>query len=229
MTKKFIIPTLLTIISLTAVYSQPKLSVVGNSIIDLGNVYNTGSHILKTFQIKNTGDQPLHIKEVKTSCGCTAALLSDSLLKPLSKSKIKVDFNPMGYSGDVTKYIYVMSDDPKNQMATLQLKMHILYAVQSTPNFILFQNAKVGKPDTSSVTLTNNSNKMMRITGVETNAKEIASHFDGAIIKPGESTRLELYLVGEKVGPVAGSIIVNTTSRIQPTLTIRYYAGVNEK
>lgn len=229
MTKKFIIPTLLTIISLTVAYSQPRLSVVGKSILDLGNVYNTGSHILMTFQIENTGDQPLHIKGVKTSCGCTAALLSDSLVKPRGKSKIKVDFNPMGYSGDVTKYIYVMNDDPKNQMATLQLKMHILYAVQSTPNFILFQNAKVGKPDTSAVTLTNNSNRTIRITGVETNAKEIASHIDGAIIKPGESTRLELYLVGEKVGPVAGSIIVNTTSRIQPTLAIRYYGGVNEK
>ncbi len=227
MKKKLIIPTLFMITSLTAAYSQPKLSVAGKSIIDLGNVYNTGRHILKTFQIENTGDQPLHIKGVKTSCGCTAALLSDSLVEPHGRSKIKVDFNPLGYSGDVTKYIYVTSDDPKNQMTTLQFKMHILYAVQSTPSFILFQNAKVGKPDTSGITLTNNTNKAIRITGVETGLKIISSNFNGATMKPGESTRLELYLVGEKAGPVAGSIVVNTTSKLQRTLAIRYYGVVN--
>lgn len=222
-------PIMLMTFLVSTVYCQPKIIVVGSSVADMGTVYNTGSHIIKTFQIENAGDQPLHINQVRTSCGCTAALLSDSLLEPGQKSEIKVDFNPSGYSGDVTKYIYVMSTDPSNQMTTLQLKMKISYALQSDPNFILFPNPKVGIPDTSAVTLTNNSGDAIEITGVEANVKEISSRVEDASLKPGQSTRLRLYLIGEKAGPLYGEIIVHTSSQLQPTLTIRYYGGVNPK
>ena len=153
MIKKFFVLALLIISTNSPAHSQPKLLVADKSIIDVGTVYNTGSHVVETFQIVNAGDQPLRINNVRTSCGCTIALLSDSLVNPGRTSKIKVDFNPNGYSGDVVKYIYVMSNDPTKQMTTLQLKMHISYAIESKPNFILFQNAKTGKPDTTSITL----------------------------------------------------------------------------
>jgi hypothetical protein len=228
MTKISFIPILL-IIFWAAGYCQPKISVDSSSVIDAGTVYNTGDHLVRTFQITNTGDQPLLISQVRTSCGCTAALLSDSLIEPGHKSEIKVDFNPSGYVGDVTKYIYVMSNDPANQMTTLQLKMHISYALRSNPDFIIFPNPVVGKPDTSAVTLTNISNETVEITGVETNSEEISSHVDETSLKPNESTRLQLYLVGEKAGPFYGEIIVHTSSKLQPTLAVRYYGGVYQK
>jgi hypothetical protein len=229
MIRKLFVPIMLVIFLIPTAYCQPKIIVVGSSTADMGTIYNTGSHITKTFEIKNAGDQPLHINQVRTSCGCTAALLSDSLLKPGEKSEIKVNFNPQGYSGNVTKYIYVMSTDPSSQMTTLELKMNVAYALQSNPSFILFPNPKVGIPDTSAVTLTNNSSENFRITGVETNAKEISSKVDKGSLEAGESTRLQLYLVGEKAGPLYGEIVVHTSSKLQPTLAIRYYGGVNPK
>ncbi len=229
MIRKVFLPIMLMAFLIPAAHCQPKIIVVGNSVADMGTVYNTGTHVINTFQIENAGDQPLHINQVRTSCGCTAALLSDSLLKPGQKSEIKVDFNPSGYSGDITKYIYIMSTDPSNQMTTLQLKMKISYALQSDPSFILFSNPKAGIPDTSAVTLTNNSSDTIEITGVEANAKEISSQVDDASLKPGQSTRLHMYLIGEKAGPLSGEVIVHTSSKLQPKLAIRYYGGVNPK
>jgi len=228
MIRKLFMPILFMTFLVPPVYCQPKIKVVGSSVIDVGTVYNTGDHIVKIFKIENAGDQPLRINQVKTSCGCTAALLSDSLIKPGQISEIKVDFNPQGYSGSVTKYIYVMSTDPSNQMTTLQLKMNIAYALQSNPNYILFPNARVGIPDTSAITLTNNTGDIIKITGVETNANEISSSIDKKNLKPGESTRLQLYLIGKKNGPLYGEIVVHTSSHLQPTLAVRYYAGVKQ-
>ena len=227
MIRTSIVAILLTCFLASTPYCQPKILVVGSSAIDAGTVYNTGSHIIRTFQIENAGDQPLRINQVRTSCGCTAALLSDSVVKPGLKSEIKVDFNPSGYSGDVTKYIYVMSNDPRDQMTTLQLKMNITYAIHSSPTFIIFENAKVGKADTISVTLTNTSDEDFRISKVETNSSVISAQVDKKFLKSGENARLVLYLIAQKIGALAGEFSIRTTSKFQPTLLIRYYAGVN--
>jgi len=228
MTKRFLTPILLIVLSVAG-YSQPKISVDSSSVIDVGSVYNTGDHVVRTFHITNSGDQPLRITQVRTSCGCTVALPSDSLIQPGRKSEIKVDFNPSGYGGDVTKNIYVMSNDPANQMITLQLKVHISYALKSNPDFIFFPNPMVGNADTSAVILTNISNETIEITGIETNSKEMSSHVDETSLKPDENTRLQLYLVGERAGPLYGEIIVHTSSKLQPTLAVRYYAEVIQK
>ncbi|MEZ4484127.1 MAG: DUF1573 domain-containing protein [Syntrophotaleaceae bacterium] len=41
-----------------------------------------GSTIEHTFRFQNSGDQPLVISKVRSSCGCTAALLSAERLRP---------------------------------------------------------------------------------------------------------------------------------------------------
>jgi hypothetical protein len=224
---RFVVSTILLTSLTVAAHCQPKIEVVGNAVRDLGTLYNTGAHVKETFNIKNAGDQALHISGVRTSCGCTAAIPSDSTVQPGKQTQIEVDFNPTGYRGDVSKEIYVMTNDPSNQMTTLKITMHISYALQSTPDFVLFQNAKVGKADTSAVTLTNTSGETIRITKVETSSEDVKSHVHIQKLKPGDSTLLELYLVPEKSGPLYGEVFVNTDSKLQPKLAIRYYAGVN--
>ncbi len=210
-----------------AAYCQPKISVVGQDTFKIGKIYNTGDHIVRSFQVTNTGDRILHIKGVRTSCGCTIALLSDSLIETGHNLQIRVDFNPAGYSGDVTKYVYVTSDDPVKPITTLVLQMDVAYALQANPNFILFENAKTGKPDTASLVLKNISDLDMEIVSVESSSGELTSNFKNVGLKPGESIRIELYFTGKKIGADAGMVSVTTTSKLQPKLEIRYYAGVN--
>ncbi|HEY9166061.1 MAG TPA: DUF1573 domain-containing protein [Candidatus Kryptonia bacterium] len=206
--------------------SQPKLIAVGSGVIDAGSVYNTGKSVEVFFRLKNDGDKPVHISQVRTSCGCTAALLSDSVLAPGQKTSIKVDFNPTGYIGDVTKNIYVVSDDPSNHMLTLELHAHISYALQATPNFILFPNAKVGETDSAFVTLTNTSSGSMEILSVEPDRNEITSSFDRRVVVPGENVDLKLFVRGEKAEALSGIVQVKTTSELQPVLVLRYYAVI---
>jgi hypothetical protein len=84
-----------------------------------------GSDLSHDFTFKNEGDADLHVKNVETSCGCTAALLSDKTVGPGRSGKLKVTFATRGYAGEVTKYIYVESDDPVQPRVQLKISADI--------------------------------------------------------------------------------------------------------
>jgi hypothetical protein len=65
------------------------------------------------FTIKNIGREELIISRVRTSCGCTATMLSSDHILPGKSSELKVTFNPTGYKGLVKKDINIESNDPQ--------------------------------------------------------------------------------------------------------------------
>jgi len=77
------------------------------------------------FVFENVGDAVLKINKVSSSCGCTAALVSDKKLKPGKKGEIKATFNSRGFRGKITKYIYIESNDPIEAIKTLSVKADI--------------------------------------------------------------------------------------------------------
>jgi hypothetical protein len=118
---------------------QPKI-VFKEDSKDFGKI-KQGAEPKYEFVFKNEGDAVLTIKNVETSCGCTAALVSDNennktmKFEPGKSGKIKVVFNSQGYQGEVTKYIYVDSDDPL--ASRLQLKVTAAVDVPPQPRIDL--------------------------------------------------------------------------------------------
>ena len=80
-----------------------------DTIYDFGKVIE-GEKVNYTFKFKNTGDKPLLISQVATSCGCTASSYTDSPVKPNSEGYVKVTFNSSGRQGNVQKTITVYSN-----------------------------------------------------------------------------------------------------------------------
>lgn len=64
-----------------------------------------------TFKIQNTGADILNIKDIKTSCGCTAALVSDKSLKPGQEGTIRVELDTKNRSGRMVRTVTVFSND----------------------------------------------------------------------------------------------------------------------
>ncbi|MBN1222910.1 MAG: DUF1573 domain-containing protein [Candidatus Aminicenantes bacterium] len=91
---------------------------------DFGQV-KQGKVLGYVFQFRNAGDATLVVQRVRTSCGCTAALVSKSELKPGEAGEIKVTFNTRGYAGSNSKYIYVESNDPDAPQKQLTVKASI--------------------------------------------------------------------------------------------------------
>lgn len=94
---------------------------VDNAEYDFGSVVE-GSFIIHKFVLTNTGDEPLTITRVRTSCGCTTIALAESTLDPGDSVELQVVFDTAGYGGrTVTKgiYVYVNGTD----LPTLTLKL----------------------------------------------------------------------------------------------------------
>ncbi|MGB2906169.1 MAG: DUF1573 domain-containing protein [Candidatus Aminicenantaceae bacterium] len=84
-----------------------------------------GKVLTHVFSFQNTGNATLSIANVRTSCGCAAALISNREIQPGKSGEIKVTFNTKGYEGNQTKYIYVDSNDPKEPKAELTVQVAI--------------------------------------------------------------------------------------------------------
>jgi len=79
--------------------------------MDFGKV-KQGKVLTHIFKLVNEGDETLTIDRVRTTCGCTAVLVSKKEIPPGKEGELKVTFNTRGYAGKLSKYIYVDSNDP---------------------------------------------------------------------------------------------------------------------
>jgi hypothetical protein len=63
-----------------------------NTDVDLGTI-EYDKPVVVEFEFTNSSEEPLVIKNVKTSCGCTAANYNNTVIKPGEMSKIEVTYN----------------------------------------------------------------------------------------------------------------------------------------
>lgn len=92
--------------------------------IDFGKV-KQGKVLTHVFKFINEGDSTLTIKRVRTTCGCTAVLVSKKEVPPGKKGEIKVTFNTRGYANKVSKYIYIDSNDKGKPSKRLTVSANI--------------------------------------------------------------------------------------------------------
>ena len=85
---------------------------------DFGKI-KQGDIVKHNFLYSNNGDLDLVLKDVRTSCGCTAANVSDKKTSPGKKGKIKVVFDSKGFSEKVNVYINIESNDPAQPLMQL--------------------------------------------------------------------------------------------------------------
>ena len=77
------------------------------------------------FTLKNTGREELIISRVRSSCGCTATMLSSDNIQSGKSAELKVTFNPTGYNGLVKKDIYIESNDPQLPKAKITITTEV--------------------------------------------------------------------------------------------------------
>ncbi len=84
-----------------------------------------GDVVNHEFVFKNEGNVPLVIDRVETTCGCTAALVSDQKILPGKEGRIKTTFDTRGYSGKMTRYVYLISSNAERDRTELSLTVDI--------------------------------------------------------------------------------------------------------
>jgi len=81
---------------------------------------------LETFvEVKNIGMSKLNITQIKSSCGCAAAMLSSKMLMPNEKSELKIEFDTKNLSGQIARTVTLFSNDPEHPSRVLTLIANI--------------------------------------------------------------------------------------------------------
>jgi hypothetical protein len=80
---------------------------------DFGTVQE-GDTVRYTFNFSNKGNAILKISDIKTSCGCTAALVSSEKIEPGKDGTLNVSLDTSHRSGKMSRRITVYSNDPTN-------------------------------------------------------------------------------------------------------------------
>lgn len=88
--------------------------------IEEGKIYET------SFAFKNTGEGTLEILDIHSSCGCTAVIPRKRKLLKGESSEVRVEFNSTNYSGLVTKYIVIRTNDPVNPEIYLTIQAEVI-------------------------------------------------------------------------------------------------------
>lgn len=105
-------------------YSSPPVLVVSEEIGDLGQIKpdEKQKHV---FTLKNEGGETLVIERIQAACGCTATVLSEEEILPGKTTQLEVTFNPRGYEGEVSKSIYIYSNDPEMQRKRIGIRAEV--------------------------------------------------------------------------------------------------------
>lgn len=193
---------------------------------DFGKV-KQGANLTYEFTFKNDGGSKLNIKNVETSCGCTAALVSANTIDPGQTGKIKVSFNITGYSGLASKFIYVDSDDP--DQPRVQLKITANVEVAPGPRIDLNPYAHEvgllieGEDVEAKLTLANKGELELR---VECNQKTATFLAEGKLvtfpllIAAGKKVALTLKMaLPNRVGVLREYVVLRSNDPQRPSLT----------
>jgi hypothetical protein len=115
-----------------------------------------GSVVAK-YRFTNTGNQPLKIQNVKTSCGCTTAALTKTDYAPGESGEIEAKFVFSGRTGRQEKAIAVTTSAAPQQPTMLRLVVNIEQSVKIQPEVVFWRVGDQPEPKTIHVAVADDS------------------------------------------------------------------------
>ncbi len=180
-----------------------------------------GSKHQHTFRFQNNGDQPLVISKVRSSCGCTAALLSADRLAPGEWGELKTTFNSKGFQGQVNKTVSVYSNDPQQPIARFRLRAEVRKELSVRPMRLRFTAGRSKAPFSASIKLQNDGSTPLFLSDIKTTSGELQAEISATHLDPGQTAELAVRLdpKAEK-SRFAGYITLRTSSPRTPLVRI---------
>lgn len=194
----FIITALFVTIHAACTQAEPNFETISAEEFNFG-VVNEGQDVTYVYQFKNTGDEPLVISEVKSSCGCTAALLSSKEVAPGEVGEITATFDTSGRSGEQHKTIRLTTNDPDTDAFLYKLTGTIFVPYEITPKFLNFQQMKKGQVGATTISITNNTKKTVFVGTPDVPTRQLTVRMADTEIDPGESVEVNISFFAQEV------------------------------
>lgn len=205
---------------------------IAEKIKDFG-VVAKGEKLRAEFEVRNSGQAPLEITQVRPTCGCTVADF-DRSIAPGAKGKIRAEVDTAAFSGPISKAILVFCNDPANPQVSLVVRADVKSFIEVLPKpLILFKNLLGGEVATEKVTLVSGDGSDFTVTGVDAGGGPYKLAFrqlgDSERIPERKGTQWEVTITVPADAPegmLNHKIIVKTTASKAPEVPISVTGAV---
>jgi hypothetical protein len=223
-----LVSILLSCLSGSLAFAAPELQ-VPEPDFDFGEVFQ-GDKVLHVYEFTNQGDEPLLIDRVRSSCGCTAVLVSEKNLPPGGKGELQANFDSSRFRGAVSKTIYLYSNDPVRPVMQLQLQGKVLEVVAVEPNQVNFGQVKSQQPVMATVMLHNRGEKPLTLGEPRSTAAELLVKMPKVSFASGDEVSLELQLTPKPGQPrFSGYVLIPVDGVPKNELRIPVYATITDQ
>lgn len=205
--------------------ARPK-AVAVEPIKDLGMVPK-GEKAAHEFTIRNDGDAPLQIQEVKAACGCTVADY-DKVIAPGQTGKVRMSVDTATFSGPIAKGVTVFTNDPATPQMELTVRATVEPFIKVQPGYARYSTVQGEKEGTIVQTLWTPDKSPLEIVKIESPYPYLKVSFREA--KPEERAkaaqdqqqwRIEMTLTNDApVGPLNEPVKVYTNNPKQKLVQI---------
>jgi hypothetical protein len=148
----------------------PVIDIV-EKVKDFG-IVSKGEKIDAVFEVKNKGDAPLEISQVRPTCGCTVADF-DKSVPPGGTGKVRASVDTSAFSGPISKAILVFSNDPSTPQMNLVIKAEVRSLIEAIPRgLLLFRSVLQGESSTEKAVLVSAEGGPFKVLGIQIRGKD---------------------------------------------------------
>jgi hypothetical protein len=77
------------------------------------------------FIIENKGSKDVRITGKTNSCGCMSSKIDKEVIPPGQSARVTAVFDPKGYSGSVTQFVFVNTDDEEHPVYRFMIEADV--------------------------------------------------------------------------------------------------------
>ncbi len=96
------------------------------------------TNVVARYTFRNAGGYAVTVSHIRTSCGCTTTSLAKNTYEPGEKGELVVRFEIGQRTGEQAKEVMVMTNDPRESVAMLKMKVHLPEIVKIQPPFVFW-------------------------------------------------------------------------------------------
>jgi len=192
---------------------------------DFGTV-ERGSKIEHTFALPNRGDGVLLIDHVKSSCGCTVAVVSAHEVPSAADARVTVTVDTARMAGRVTKIVTVYTNDPDNPVLPLTMTGQVAADLLLTPTPLYLGHVRRGDRTRHEVVVVpGRPGTSFAITAVASPGPLLHAVVEPRPDGPGQRIFVELDPQAP-LGRFSEELTLHTTSPRESTLTLPVFGSI---
>ena len=207
--------------------------------LDLGELPE-GALAPFTYTIRNTGDAPLQILDIKPTCGCTNVEMTEKTIPPGQSANLTGSFNTQARVGRQLKSIILTTNDPSHKTLNLEFTAHVYQDIAVEPTYLMLGTVLRQTGIEKRIRIrawTDPPLEIKKIRVVEENQPIEVKLLDrkvdlreGDIASTGPLTTIDLSVTVPKGAPITilgGKIELQTNDKNKPSLWIPFQGRIS--